>query len=80
MSLDSTIPLSQMPLGELCTVVEVDPVSPGSDRLLEMGFIPGMVVAVRGQAPLGDPLDVEVCGYRISLRRDDARQVLVRRP
>ena len=79
MSSNSAVPLSQIPTGEPCTVLQVDPISPSSDRLSEMGFVPGMTVMVRGIAPLGDPLDIEVCGYRISLRRDDARQILVKR-
>ena len=46
-------------------------------RLLELGFLPGVEVVVRGVAPLGDPLDLEVRGCRFSLRRAEAACVVV---
>lgn len=44
-------------------------------RLLEMGLTPGAVVRLLGTAPLGDPLELEVRGYRLSLRRSEAARV-----
>ncbi len=44
-------------------------------RLLEMGLTPGTVVRVVRFAPLGDPMDIEVRGYHLSLRKSEARQV-----
>lgn len=46
-------------------------------RLLELGFLPGTEVVVRNVAPLGDPLELEVRGARISIRRAEARQIQV---
>lgn len=46
-------------------------------RLLEMGLTPGASVRVVAHAPLGDPLELEVRGYRLSLRRSDAARVAV---
>jgi ferrous iron transport protein A len=46
-------------------------------RLLEMGFVSGTEVRVVRVAPLTDPIEVELHGYHLSLRRDDARTVLV---
>ncbi|HAN99000.1 MAG TPA: ferrous iron transport protein A [Planctomycetaceae bacterium] len=46
-------------------------------RILEMGLTPGARVAFVRTAPLGDPLEVEVRGYRLSLRRQDATRVLL---
>lgn len=46
-------------------------------RLLEMGLTPGVPVRVVAQAPLGDPLEVEVRGYRLSIRRAEAARVAV---
>lgn len=46
-------------------------------RLLEMGLTPGVRVRVIAQAPLGDPLEVEVRGYRLSIRRAEAVRVAV---
>lgn len=49
-------------------------------RLLEMGLTPGAEVRLIGRAPLGDPLEVEVRGYRLSLRRSEAARVAVAAP
>jgi ferrous iron transport protein A len=46
-------------------------------RLLEMGLTPGVPVRVVAQALLGDPLEVEVRGYRLSIRRAEAARVAV---
>jgi ferrous iron transport protein A len=44
-------------------------------RLLEMGLTPGTTVRVVRFAPLGDPMDVQVRGYHLSLRKHEASQV-----
>lgn len=49
-------------------------------RLLEMGLTPGVVVRVAGRAPLGDPLELEVRGYRLSLRHAEAARVAITAP
>ena len=46
-------------------------------RLLEMGFVSGTAVRVVRLAPLGDPMQVELHGYHISLRRTEAQAILV---
>ena len=51
-----------------------------SIRLLEMGLTPGEQVRVIGRAPLGDPLEVEIRGYRLSLRHSEAARVAVATP
>ena len=50
-----------------------------SMRLLEMGLTPGVEVAVVGSAPLGDPLELELRGYRLSVRRSEAARVQIDR-
>ncbi|QGJ69077.1 Ferrous iron transport protein A [Planctomycetales bacterium 10988] len=51
----------------------------GSDeisiRLLEMGLTPQTKLKLLGKAPLGDPLEIEVRGYRLSLRKSEATRV-----
>lgn len=44
-------------------------------RLLEMGILEGEPVELIGRAPWGDPLDVRVRGYRVSIRRTEAQRV-----
>ena len=46
-------------------------------RLLEMGFVPGVRVEVIKRAPLGDPIELRVHGYHVSLRRAEARHIQV---
>lgn len=69
--------LSELPVGGQARVLDVS----GSDgvgvRLLEMGLIPGVEVRLLGTAPLGDPLEFELRGYRLSLRRSEAARVKV---
>jgi len=46
-------------------------------KLMEMGCIPGELVTVEKVAPLGDPISIRVAGYSLSLRKDEARQILL---
>lgn len=46
-------------------------------RLMEMGLIEGEMIEFIGSAPLGDPVEFLVRGYRLSLRSDEARRVLI---
>ena len=46
-------------------------------RLLEMGLTPGVEVRLVGVAPLGDPLELELRGYRLSVRKSEAARVEV---
>lgn len=47
-------------------------------RLLDMGLTPGTEVLVRKVAPLGDPMELYLRGYELSIRREDAEQIAVR--
>jgi ferrous iron transport protein A len=46
-------------------------------RLLEMGLTKGVSVTVIRMAPMGDPIEIELRGYRLSLRRNEAKAVLI---
>ena len=46
-------------------------------RLMEMGLIEGEIIEFIGRAPLGDPVEFLVRGYRLSLRSEEARRVLI---
>ena len=46
-------------------------------KLMEMGCVPGERIILEQIAPLGDPISVSVAGYRLSLRRKEAEQILV---
>lgn len=47
------------------------------ERLVEMGMLPGVVVEVLRLAPLGDPMDLRLHGYRLSIRLQEASLILV---
>jgi ferrous iron transport protein A len=69
--------LSDLKLGERAKIAGVSGSDGISVRLLEMGMVPGSVVKLIGVAPLGDPLEFELRGYRLSLRRSEAARVSV---
>ena len=69
--------LDRVVVGATARVVDVVGSDPTGLRLLEMGLTPGVPVRVVAQAPLGDPLELEVRGYRLSIRRADAARVAV---
>ncbi len=48
-------------------------------RLLEMGLIKGTMIELIRFAPLGDPMEVRVRGYRLSIRKGEAKAVIVKR-
>ncbi len=67
--------LSELPIGGRAKVVNVSSTDGIGVRLLEMGLIPGVEVQLLGTAPLGDPLEFELRGYRLSLRKAEAARV-----
>lgn len=48
-------------------------------RLLDMGIVPGTEITLKRRAPLGDPLEFYVLGYRLSLRKSDAQLIFCER-
>ncbi len=71
--------LGELKLGERAQVLTVAGVDEVSVRLLEMGLTPGVALELIGIAPLGDPLELELRGYRLSVRRREADLVEVQR-
>jgi ferrous iron transport protein A len=70
--------LSDLRVGQSARVAEIAGDDEVSIRLLEMGLTPGVELKLIGTAPLGDPLEVELRGYRLSVRRSEAARVAVR--
>ncbi len=73
----STVKLSQLPVGSRATVRAFPPQGAAFLRLREMGVLPGTPVTLVRTAPLGDPLEIQVRGYSLTLRKTDAEHVLV---
>jgi ferrous iron transport protein A len=69
--------LDQLRVGSTGRVSEVQGYDEVSIRLMEMGLTPGVEFVVIGEAPLGDPLELELRGYRLSVRRSEAALVAV---
>lgn len=69
--------LDTLSVGSVSKVRDVVGSDPTSIRLLEMGLTPGVEVRLIGRAPLGDPLEFELRGYRLSIRRQEAARVTV---
>ena len=46
-------------------------------RFLDMGLIPGTEVRLQKIAPMGDPIQIQVRGYELTIRRDDARKIIL---
>ena len=67
--------LAELRRGQNGVVKLIDGADDISTRLLEMGLTPGCTVAYVGSAPLGDPLEFQVRGYRLSLRKSEAARV-----
>ncbi|HEX9010302.1 MAG TPA: FeoA family protein [Holophagaceae bacterium] len=65
--------------GDQGEVVHVQAQGPIRQRLLEMGFIRGARLRVEKLAPLGDPMELVIKGYHLSLRREESVCILVQR-
>ncbi len=70
-------PLARVPVGATATVSRVSGSRPVVRRLLEMGLVPGTRVTVQREAPLGDPVELRVRNYALSIRRADAQGIEV---
>ena len=64
--------------GQTATIDRVTGEDATAIRLMEMGFVSGVEVRYVGCAPLGDPLEFEILGIRISLRRRELQRILFR--
>jgi ferrous iron transport protein A len=73
----STLKLSQLPIGARATVREFPRQGSAFLRLREMGLLPGTALTLVRAAPLGDPLEIQVRGYNLTLRRSEAEYVMV---
>ncbi|MFZ9825267.1 MAG: FeoA family protein [Gemmataceae bacterium] len=69
--------LDQIPVGTRGVILSITGEDVIAQRLMEMGVIDGEPFHLLRTAPLGDPLDVEIHGYRLSLRKTEASRVQV---
>lgn len=64
-------------IGETVKVVKLHGEGPVKRRIMDMGITKGIEVSVRKVAPLGDPIEVTVRGYELSIRKNDAEMIEV---
>ena len=69
--------LREVKIGETAKVVKLHGEGPVKRRIMDMGITKGTSIFVRKVAPLGDPVEVTVRGYELSLRKADADMILV---
>ena len=70
--------LKDVPCGETVKVVKLVGTGPVKRRIMDMGITKGSELYIRKVAPLGDPVEITVRGYELSVRKDDAQCVEVK--
>ena len=69
--------LKDIPIGQTCTIVKLHGEGALRRRIMDMGLTRGTEVYVRKVAPLGDPVELTVRGYELSVRKGDAEMIEV---
>ena len=69
--------LNNVRVGKTATIKKINGVGAVKRRIMDMGITKGVEVYVRKVAPLGDPIEVTVRGYELSIRKDDAAMIEV---
>ena len=73
----SLISLSQLPVGATATLRDFPKAGTAFLRLREMGLLAGTTLTLVRTAPLGDPIEIKVRGYHLTLRKSEADHILV---
>ena len=69
--------LNEVQVGQTVKVVKLHGQGPVKRRIMDMGLTKGTEVFVRKVAPLGDPIELNIRGYELSIRKDDAANIEV---
>ncbi|MBQ6553668.1 MAG: ferrous iron transport protein A [Firmicutes bacterium] len=70
--------LKEVKIGDTVTIVKLGGEGAVKRRIMDMGITKGVNVTVRKVAPLGDPIEVTVRGYELSIRKSDAEKIEVK--
>lgn len=70
--------LDKLPIGKKAKITAVGGEGELRFRLLDMGLVPRTVVTVRKVAPMGDPIEIYIRGYELTLRLDDAEKIEIK--
>jgi len=69
--------LDELTAGQAATITAINGEGPFVQRLMALGLLAGADISLTRKAIGGDPIEIEIMGYRLSLRRDEARQIKV---
>lgn len=69
--------LNEFSINEKGIVKKVEAEGKIKRRLFDMGVTPGVEITLRKHAPLGDPIEVTIRGYELTLRKDEANKILM---
>ena len=69
--------LNEVPVGGVCTVTKLKGTGKLRRRIMDMGITKGVEIKVVKIAPLGDPLELNVRGYELSIRKNEAESIEV---
>lgn len=69
--------VTDLKINQDANIIDVEGKGPLRRRLLEMGILPNTLIRVIKKAPLGDPLEISIRGYELSLRKEDAKSIKV---
>ena len=70
--------LKEFHVGECGVVAGIDATGAVKRRIFDMGITPGTTIILRKTAPLGDPIEITVRGYRLSIRKAEAETIKIR--
>lgn len=71
----TTVTLAELAEGQSGTIRDIDTSSPTSQRLLDLGFVPGTPIKAVKKAPMGDPTTFQIRGYQVGLRKSEAELI-----
>lgn len=71
--------IKDMKIGEIAIITKVNGEGSLRLRLLDMGLIPKTVVKIQKIAPLGDPIQIQIRGYELTIRKEDAEKIQVKK-
>lgn len=70
--------VNDLTIGEQGIVTQLGCTGALRRRIIDMGITPGARIIMRKAAPMGDPIEINVRGYELSIRRSEAREILIR--
>lgn len=75
--MSNLLKLNEVEIKSKVKVVQVAPESKIRRRIMDMGIVKGTEIVVEGKAPMGDPIEIQVRGYNLTLRKNEAKDIIV---